>query len=210
MSAALSRSLSFLRSRSAPPTPRDANTPRIAPPGVSGEIPVLELSEDEKGSMESGEEEGAMVVGGDDNEFGVGGIVSPVPQLITSLAPTLGTGGRTPPRSASPGPTLEAILLDRKRRVLLGYPAASVAGAPVGGSAATSGSGTPIPGLQVTPLTSAGVGVLPPSVLATPPVSAEGAGLRAPKKGGFKSSPLTTFDGSKGADGDDETKGGEK
>ncbi|KAJ6520542.1 hypothetical protein C8R45DRAFT_955523 [Mycena sanguinolenta] len=185
------KGLNFLRSRSAPPTPREPNAP----------TPIVA--------------ENSSQAGGDGSDAVTNVLTQPIPAVIVerntpsptpSLTPTvpdepapptpvelkkpapvhpnpLGLAAPVPhvgnlSRSASPAPSLEAILLDRKRRLGAAATAPGTIGSPAPMSTASVNVNANVPSVAITP-----AGVL-------------GAGAAArvvptPFKGTrFKSSPL--------------------
>lgn len=182
----LSNFKNILRSRSAPPTPREptkslptpgVNVPTATIPVQAENIPVINVTESLAVS-ESQLENEARVLGqivenpspessSDDKQFGYNAATQL--QTTTFAAPKatvagpsfpFTSGATASPRSSSPAPSLEAILVDRKRRGQMGG----------SGISTSSGPSTPTVGVAV-PLDR-------PSGLSK-------------SKGGFKSSPLS-------------------
>ncbi|KAI5119681.1 hypothetical protein M0805_009625 [Coniferiporia weirii] len=214
------KNLGFLRSRSAPPTPRDANKPlaggstNASPSGAatpvtggSAEGGTLTPAPVSHGLPENAVNIPVVVTGPSDTEVprglsqiaeGTASGESPTSEAEATVAavvaptPTLSgeqDQGTSPsnfqfagqsivlgPRSDSPGPSLEALLLERKRR---GQATAGGAGANTSVNASGLGVGVVSPGV------SGGAAV---SVSTGPGL---GLGLERGRKGGFKSSPLS-------------------
>ncbi|KII90342.1 hypothetical protein PLICRDRAFT_38844 [Plicaturopsis crispa FD-325 SS-3] len=101
------KGFSFLRSRSAPPTPRD-----VADPPAPAAVPVPPSLLMTPAAPEAP----AVVV--EDSAVPPPGDAAPV--KVKSIP----VGGLSTPRSASPAPSLEAILLERKRRGAAAVPGA--------------------------------------------------------------------------------------
>lgn len=217
------KNLGFLRSRSAPPTPRnapkvtpsaestgsegqvllsDANVPSREPsdatsqytlvPPANTDIDARALEKITEGSASGGSPSSDVppdvpIVTVVDETDATSEPTVPSPPIVPS-PPALTSAKTTPvpgysamntgllsktgtPRSGSPAPSLEAVLLDRKRRGLQGV------GSPAMGNTSSSSSGVD---------RAAGV--------AAPPVSASqstGETARGRTRGGFKSSPLS-------------------
>ncbi|THU82607.1 DUF21-domain-containing protein [Dendrothele bispora CBS 962.96] len=171
------KGLNFLRSRSAPPSPRDITAPaedaipgtmnikttsRGGPPSIIIEqytpTSTPSVLPPEESSLRNVELKAPTP------------IVAPIPKVtIVQPVPTAKlSNGAASSRSTSPSPSLEAILLDRKRRVVTG----GSGGSP---SVVASAPGS-VSNLLVHP------GNVPPSV--------PGGRVGAPKGTRFKSSPL--------------------
>ncbi|KZT30314.1 DUF21-domain-containing protein [Neolentinus lepideus HHB14362 ss-1] len=139
------KGFNFLRSRSAPPTPRDNIDEQAAsrsspPPAVPplSDIPAIEL---EKPLNEKEEHAGPRIVVESPEMFSTHASPEETEKIPTVTAGQVSKSTSPPPtpasvaadhgigRSASPAPLLEAVLLDRKRRMAAGSVSPPLVGA---------------------------------------------------------------------------------